>query len=68
MKKWKKYDTQRHSNIRDGDVVLKQETAGSSRKERVTTNFFLSSNFDILIFSKADFQKQCVNLTSHFKR
>lgn len=44
-----------HSNIRDGDVVLKQETAGSSRKERVTNFFAL-----ILIFSKAYFQKQCV--------
>lgn len=40
MKKSKKYDTQRYSNIRDGEIVLKQETAGSSRKEKVTTNFF----------------------------
>lgn len=39
MKKWKKY-AQRYSNIRDGEIVLKQETAGSSRKERVTTNSF----------------------------
>ena len=32
MKKWKKYDAQRYSNIRDGEIVLKKQMALLEKK------------------------------------